>query len=407
MRHCHYWAVVALCCAISGCSHDRSVPQELDGKERGPHPVGSTNMAIVREFADIGDDVMHEALLGRLGAPGQRRFITGMLQHPDSAWITDVSIPDNPELYGPASGSSLPVLTYLAYPSATMPEHKPYTFPYFDGMYGTFENMLGPGEAPRFANPDEQYPLIILAHGAYSHGLYEVKHAQDLASNGYIVAVITYGDERNGDLGPGNGHAMFLRPLMTKAVLDSIVDSGTFGPHIDHENIGITGHSYGGFTALALAGGAVQGNTTSVTDERIKAAVVAAPWVGGNYGGNDLFAFGADNEGLGDIGIPVMCFFGTNDETSLASFILPAMRKLAGPTYVVELVNQPHIFEGGSWVDRNKWELLFFDAFLKDDPEALRKLASGRSMRGGNEDIQLFDYQKAAAAPAEQDSGSR
>jgi len=37
---------------------------------------------------------------------------------------------------------------------------------------------------------------------------------------------------------------------------------------------------------------------------------------------------------------------------------------------------------------------LFFAAYLKHDPEALEMLKTARSMKGGNEDIQLFDYQK-------------
>lgn len=60
--------------------------------------------------------------------------------------------------------------------------------------------------------------------------------------------------------------------------------------------------------------------------------------------------------------------FSTKDEDTLTSFILPAPKQLSGPTYVVELVNQPHIFEQRSWEDRANWELLFFSAYLKNDP---------------------------------------
>ncbi len=70
------------------------------------------------------------------------------------------------------------------------------------------------------------------------------------------------------------------------------------------------------------------------------------------------------------------------------------MKRLSGPTYVVELVDQPHIFEEGSWEDRDNWELIFFAAFLKHEAAALKSLQLGRSMKGGNQDIQLFDYQK-------------
>ena len=95
--------------------------------------------------------------------------------------------------------------------------------------------------------------------------------------------------------------------------------------------------------------------------------------------------------------IPIIAFFGTKDEVTTADFILPAMKRLSGPTYVVELVDQPHVFEGGSWWDRNQWELLFFSAFLKQDAESLALLESSRSMEGGNVDVQLFEYQRPAA----------
>ena len=254
--------------------------------------------------------------------------------------------------------------------------------------------MLKAGETPKFADPDGQYPLIIIAHGAAAHGIYDVGRAHNLASHGYIVAVLTYGDDRAGSTTQEDFHLSYLRPLLTKTVLDALLDDETFGPHIDADNIGISGHSFGGFTALAVAGGPFLGNTATVRDKRIKAASIAAPWVGGKYDEGDFYAFGTDNAELHRVDIPIISFFGTNDESIPASFILPAMKQLSGPTYVIELVDQPHVFEQGSWEDRDNWELLFFSAYLKHDPEALTTLNSAQSMRGGGEDIQLFDYQK-------------
>jgi hypothetical protein len=68
---------------------------------------------------------------------------------------------------------------------------------------------------------------------------------------------------------------------------------------------------------------------------------------------------------------------------------------------VVELVDQPHIFEQGSWEDRDNWELLFFSAYLKNNPASLEMLKTARSMKGGNEDIQLFDYQRSTVKTGE------
>jgi hypothetical protein len=390
-----WYVVISLLCSMApGCSiwDSRSVIIEPVGK--GPYAVESTNMEVASEYVDIGDEVMHHYLLGVTEAPDKPRYLADILKYPDSAWITDVPVPEQPELYGPVSGETMPVVTFLAYPSVAKQQPNTYAFPYHDAMYGVFENMLDPGVHPRFADPDKRYPLIIIAHGANAHGIFDVGHAHSLASHGYIVAVINYGDDRTADQKKLNIHAAFLRPLLTKAVLDSILESDTFGDHIDTDNIGISGHSFGGFTSLAVMGGPVLGNTDSVVDERFSAGVIAAPWVGRNYDGSDLFAFGPDNNGLNRVAKPVISFFGTNDEASLASFILPAMKQLSGPTYVVELIDQPHVFEGGSWVDRNNWELLFFSAYLKNDLESLASLRNGRSMKGGNDDMQRFEYQK-------------
>ena len=352
-------------------------------------------MEVATAYADIGDEAMHEYLLGHAGKSDQPRYIADILKYPESAWVIDVPIPAEREIYGPASGLTLPVVTFLTFPASVRQQQNSYAFPYHDARYGVFEDMLGPGVAPSFADPNERYPLIILAHGSSAHGVYDVRHAHNLASHGYIVAVITYGDDRTAYADNPNHHVSFLRPFLTKAVLDSLLESETFGAHIDTDNIGITGHSFGGFTALAVAGGPYQGNTATVSDERIKAGVIAAPWVGGNYDGSDFFAFGPNNAEMNRITIPMICFFGTNDQLTLASFILPATKQLSGPTYVVELVDQPHIFEQGSWEDRDNWELLFFSAYLKHDPESLETLKSARSMKGGNEDIQLYDYQRS------------
>lgn len=389
-----YFAALLLLCGVIGCSQAPDSSTELEPFGRGPYSVGSTNMEVATEYAGIGNEAMHEYLLGHAAKSGQPRYIADILKQPESAWVIDVPVPDERELYGPASGTTLPVVTFLTFPSNAGQQQNSYTFPYQDGRYGTFEDMLGPGATPSFADPDERYPLIILAHGASAHGLYDVGHAHDLASHGYIVAVITYGDDRTASGNTLDHHVAFLRPLLTKAVLDSLLESEIFGPRIDADNIGITGHSFGGFTALAVAGGAYQGNAATVRDERIKAGVLAAPWVGGNYGSGDVFAFGSNNVALNKVIVPMIGFFGTKDDVTLASFILPAMKQLSGPTYVVELVDQPHIFESGSWEDRNNWELLFFSAYLKHDTDSLAMLKIARSMKGGNQDVQLFDYQE-------------
>jgi predicted dienelactone hydrolase len=351
-------------------------------------------MQIDSKYKNISNQEMHAYLLGQADEKKGPRYIADIMAYTESNWIIDVLVPNNHALYGQTSGKSIPVLSYLVFPSSKDKPNNSYSFPYDNDAYGSFDNMLTANEQAVFAEPNKRYPLIILSHGLSAHGIFEIQHAQSLASHGYIVAVIFYGDDRSIETESDNTHLGFLRPLMTKAVLDSILESQTFGPHIDTENIGMSGHSFGGFTSLAMAGGPINCDTTSVTDPRITACVIAAPWVGGKINGRDVFAFGHQNVGLQEVSVPIMCLFGSEDESTLASFILPASKQLSGPRYVIELLGQPHIFEASSWEDRNNWELLFFLAYLKNQHQALSKLKFMRSITGGNKDRQLFDYQK-------------
>ena len=380
---------------ISASSFADLIPSiDLEPKGVGSFNVGSTNMEVADEFMGIGDKAMHEILLGRSANPNQSKFITDILKHPESSWSVDVDIPNTPAMYAHTSGKKLTIPIFVTFPTSPKIQSKKYSFPYFKSTFGVFENMLDKGESPVFADPKARYPLIIQAHGSQSHPIYGTGHAHKLARHGYIVASIFYGDDRSIDLKTDNSHLPYLRPLITKTIIDSLVSSKAFGENIDNDNVGVSGHSFGGFTGLAIAGGEFQGNSETVHDSRVKASVLAAPWVGHSFNGQSIFAFGKDNIGLRRVSAPMLWLFGTNDKATPSSYILPASKQTSGPNYVVELVGQPHIFEKGSWEDRDGWELLFFDAYLKKDATALKSLKIGRSMKGGNEDIQLFEYQK-------------
>ena len=189
MNRCFSLSLLVFC--TFGCSENQDSYVEGNPFGRGPYSVVSTNMEVAPEHADMGDDAMHSNLVGRSTETGQQRFFADILRYPEAAWVTGVKVPGATDLYGPASGMTLPVVTFIAYPSSEESTQNSYSFPYHDAAYGSFEDMLGPGELPNFANLDERYPLIIISHGSNAHGIYDVKHAHDLASHGYIVAVIT------------------------------------------------------------------------------------------------------------------------------------------------------------------------------------------------------------------------
>jgi len=372
--------------------------RELTPPPRGPFPVATTNMEIADKFSGMADEEMHEHLLGDQSIFGSTRYVTDLLKHPDSVWIVDVVVPDDADLYGPVSDETLEVISYVTYPTEPRSKPAPYDFPYHSSNYGAFEHMLAPQEKPELARGQEKFPLVILSHGSSAHGIYDIEHANGIARYGYIVAVITYGEDRFQRMLGSNDYLQFLRPLMTRSVIDSLLASEEFGPFIDRENIAISGFSFGGFTALATAGGKVNDNAKTLHHPLISAAVITAPWTGGVYGGFTHYAFGPDNRGLSMIDVPVIALFGSHDEVTPADFLFPAVRQLKGPTHVVELVDQTHNFEAESWEDRNNWELLFLNAYLKNDPEALAALKDGDSMQGGNADRQLFEYQRTSDA---------
>ncbi|MEM9400870.1 MAG: alpha/beta fold hydrolase [Pseudomonadota bacterium] len=392
MRRCRACLLLGVF-LLASCKNDEAVVPILP-LPAGSLSVGSTNMEVKDDFATVTGDDMHRILIGQSVEDGP--FLSDIMKYPESAWRVDVDIPGDADVYGPAAGTTMPVSLFVTYPAREDSESEPYIFPYLDSINSEFPNMLAPGETPSFADDSTRFPLIILAHGYSAHGIYDVDHAHSLSRQGYIVAVLFYGDLRTVEPDSWNPHTGFLRARMTRAVIDALLESEDFGDRIDTGNIGISGHSFGGFTALALNGGRYLDDVATVHDPRITASVIAAPWVGHTHNGDDVFAFGQQNEGLGRVSTPVLSFFGTRDTDTTAEFILPAMQRLSGPTYVVELVDQPHVFEGGSWQDRDNWELLFFNAYLKQDPDALRQLQFGESMDGGNEDRQLFDYQKLA-----------
>ena len=387
--------VLSALLALAACREQTSpVPEpDIEPFASGPNVVASTNLEVDPQYMAVGDEAMHRLLLGDPDPKGGLASLLDVLAYPEAAWVTEISVPAALELYGPFADEQISVVSYVMYPSGHRGPKTTYAFPYHDSAYGTFNDMLAPGEAPVFAEPDARYPLVVLSHGASAHGIFDIAHAQALASHGYIVAVITYGEERFRVADSENDHIAFLRPLITSEVIDSLLMSEEFGRHIDKENIGISGFSFGGFTALAATGGPFLGQDATAHDPRIAASVAAAPWVGHRDAFRGFLAFGEDNRGLSNVTVPTLVFYGTEDQVTSGKYILPAVEQLAGPRYLVELVDQRHDLDEGAWQDRNNWELLFFNAYLKHDAEAREKLRVGNGFVGGSTDRQRFDFQ--------------
>jgi predicted dienelactone hydrolase len=130
-----------------------------------------------------------------------------------------------------------------------------------------------------------QFPLIIISHGNGGSPLLYRTISTHLAKNGYIVAMLEhYGNNRNNNALENTTENLVTRPRHVSLTIDFLLSDNFFSNHIAQNKIGVIGHSMGGYTALALAGGIPrtrEGQVVEVaSDSRVKAIVLLAPGTG-------------------------------------------------------------------------------------------------------------------------------
>ncbi len=124
------------------------------------------------------------------------------------------------------------------------------------------------------------YPLVIFSHPSGYHRRAASFLCTHLASHGYVVAALDHSELVAPELARREGETSEQRAARADAwiasrvpdarfLLDYLLQrvSGQSGIHLDPARIGIVGHSFGGWTALA----------TTAVDQRIKAVVALAP----------------------------------------------------------------------------------------------------------------------------------
>lgn len=185
-------------------------------------------------------------------------------------------------------------------------------------------------------------PFVVFSHGNGGVRLQSIFLTEYLASHGFVVAALDHTGNTLGDFmfGTGDydtGQAALDRPVDVSFVIDELVERTDevlplLSGLIDAERIGVTGHSFGGYTSLAVAGAALNLawgrqycadnpnesacdivnsfdpvlDFISFADDRVRAAVPLAP------GGYVLIG----DEGVGMVGIPTFVQGGDLDETT-------------------------------------------------------------------------------------------
>lgn len=162
----------------------------------------------------------------------------------------------------------------------------------------------------------EEFPLVLISHGSGgAHLLYRTL-AHHLASNGFIVGMLEHPfNNKNDNTLVNTVENLENRPRHLRAAIDWFYSSNTFGRCLKPNSVFVIGHSMGGYTALALAGGKPTSFSHEssnkqeqlinvMPDNRIKALVLLAPatvWF--------------RNEGaLNDVDIPILMLTAEKDE---------------------------------------------------------------------------------------------
>ncbi|AGF57183.1 putative dienelactone hydrolase [Clostridium saccharoperbutylacetonicum] len=153
---------------------------------------------------------------------------------------------------------------------------------------------------------DGEFPLVVISHGnGGSHLLYRTISTH-LAKNGYVVAMVEhYGNNRNNNELENTEENLILRPKHISLTIDKLLSDSFFGKYVKADKIAVLGHSMGGYTALALAGGiprTIDGKKIETNiDNRIKAIVLLAPGAGWFM------------NGLDDVRIPILMLTAEHD----------------------------------------------------------------------------------------------
>jgi predicted dienelactone hydrolase len=197
-----------------------------------------------------------------------------------------------------------------------------------------FTNLHLYDNAPVVADTVKR-PLIMFSHGAGSNGLYYAWFGEYLASRGYFVAMLYHFRANTYDATVMYTRSkLWQRPRDISLDITNLLQDQMWGPHIDASQIGVAGHSQGGFTSLWIGGAIINPDlylayqtgwknnpvvpaylraelpldaepARNVRDNRVKAAFAMAP--------GDLPGFGMDEAGLRQLTIPTYIIVGARD----------------------------------------------------------------------------------------------
>ena len=191
---------------------------------------------------------------------------------------------------------------------------------------------------------DGPFPLVVYSHGSGGLRYLHSSYTEALASYGYVVAAPDHTGNTVFDRLSGGGapfqEIAFDRPNDVAEVITSFTDradpaAGPFATAVDADRVAVTGHSFGGYTAIAIATGVTTELGEFAADERVDAIIPLAPATGDTL---------LTDARLGALDVPMMVVVGTDDVTTPVDPNVTRLWDLSTstPAYRVELVAGEH-----------------------------------------------------------------
>lgn len=127
-----------------------------------------------------------------------------------------------------------------------------------------------------------QFPVVIISHGSGGNRLGNLTLAQGLVEVGYVVLMPEhFGNNRDDNFLEGKTRNLELRPRHVSLCIDDIAGNEILTGAVLPDQVAVVGHSMGGYTALAVAGGQVwngaRKQVPTQADARVRGLVLMAP----------------------------------------------------------------------------------------------------------------------------------
>jgi predicted dienelactone hydrolase len=232
--------------------------------------------------------------------------------------------------FSDATAGGRPLNFMLIYPAAPAAGAKPFKI-FLSSNLHLYKDAPAVDDGLR-------HPLIVFSHGAGGNGSLYAWFGEYLAAHGYIVAMVYHYRANTYD-----SSALYVRnriwqrPRDISLDISYLLEDKKWGPRINRDQIGVAGHSQGGFSALWIGGAEVNPKlfaayqqgwknnemvpayvreqmivdakpALGVRDIRVKAAFSMAP--------GDIQGFGMDAAGLRRTAVRVYIIVGAGDTTT-------------------------------------------------------------------------------------------